>query len=141
MAVHPHLHSNHSSRPFYTFFITPLLFYQENAPPNDAINSKLPVQWRATSLSSCGFQPLKCQFTASLCNILSLYYIFVCPLISHVSILLYCISHCLYLSLVISVTHSPSPLFGLQADVFDPQRRRTGLNDGFVNGVTDNSTN
>lgn len=35
----------------------------------------------------------------------------------------------------------PLPLFGLQAEVLDSQRRSTGLNDGLVNGVTDNSAN
>lgn len=35
----------------------------------------------------------------------------------------------------------PVRLFGLQAAVLDSQRGSTGLNDGLVNGVTDNSAN
>lgn len=46
----------------------------------------------------------------------------------------------LILSLGVSVNRS-LPLFALQAEVLDSQRRSTGLNDGLVNGVTDNSAN
>lgn len=48
------------------------------------------------------------------------------------------VSLCLLLSLLISLS---LPLFWLQAEVLDSQRRSTGLNDGLVNGVTDNSAN
>lgn len=48
----------------------------------------------------------------------------------------------LNLSLGVSINrYLPLPLSALQAEVLDSQRRSTGLNDGLVNGVTDNSAN
>lgn len=48
----------------------------------------------------------------------------------------------LFLSLGVSVNRARSlPLLGPEAEVLDSQRRSTGLNDGLVNGVTDNSAN
>lgn len=116
-----------------------------------------PLQWHATSLSSlCDIQPLKCQFTAAIASLRHILLFSasrphpshfhttadftsssVCVLLSAILSL-----SSLYLSLGVSVIFSPSlPLCGLQAEVLDSQRRSTGLNDGLVNGVTDNSAN
>lgn len=104
--------------------------------------------------SLCGIQPLKCQFAAaiaSLCHILLLsasqapnpsitfscvrwFHIFLGPVVCHY------VSLSVFMCLCYSLPLPPS-FFVLQAEVLDSQRRSTGLNDGLVNGVTDNSAN
>lgn len=64
------------------------------------------------------------------------------PLIWHLSLSPYCLSFYLSIYVPPSLSLPPSfPLSGLQAEVLYSQRRNTGLSDGLVNGVTDNSAN
>lgn len=120
-----------------------------------------PLQCHTTSLSSlCGIQPLKCQFTAavfsprhisllSACQCHPSHFhacadftsFSVCVLLA-VNLSVFPLYICLCVSLLFALSLSLTlPLFGLQAEVLDSQRRSTGLNDGLVNGVTDNSAN
>lgn len=134
--------------------------------PNCSISSAVPYHLSLSSL--CGIQPLKCQFTAAVfspCHIRLLAspqchqaHFHACAdftsfsvsvllaVILSLSLLPVSLSVFKCLLFALSPPPPPSPsvsltLSGLEAEVLDSQRRSTGLNDGLVNGVTDNSAN